>query len=136
MNISAQYSSPAQLKKRFRQLGEKSQKEQAVVDKVELMGAGILSLDGTSLDQDENPGSVAIENKGLLAYAQASPFGGLLSVDILDERGDQPKEYSKSTEVFFSLYSTSDGDSFQSVQVNDGGFAAIAQRMESSEAAE
>lgn len=129
MNISSQHTSPAALTKRFRQLGEKSKSEQAIVDKVEIMGAGILSLDQTKLDQDDTPGSVAIQHKGLLAYAQASPVGGLLSVDILDERGEEPKEYSKSTEVFFSLYSTSEGDSFQSVQVNDGGFAAIAQRM-------
>lgn len=131
MNISSKpFTNHAKLKNTFRQLGEKSAGEQALVDQVEIRGEALLKLDGTSLDQDEAPGSVAVEHGGLLGYAQANPFGGLISVDILDERGEEVQEFSKSMDMTSSVYSTTQGEATREVRVNDGGFIALTQRLD------
>ena len=89
-------TNPAQLRDRFRELSAQQMKSRKIVETIESMGTAILSLDGSEHDRDPEVDSVAIERDGLLAYVEgAADLDLVFSLNILDERGDQSKEYSK-----------------------------------------
>lgn len=88
--------SPTQLKNRFEQLTKEQLKSRQIVDTVEEMGKSFLSLDGTPYDQDPAKDSVAFEKDGVLAYVEGvKDLDLVFTLNVLDQRGGDSKEYSK-----------------------------------------
>lgn len=95
--LNAKYQpSSLQLQGRFRQLASESKKSRELVDRVEKMGQAVMSLDGTDFDLDPAEDSVAVEQNGLIGFATGvKDLDLVFSLDVLDERGAESKEYSK-----------------------------------------
>ena len=110
--INPKTQSPmSQLKSKFRQLAQKRERGQEIVDKVENIGQAVMSMDGSALDLDKAEGSVTIDQKGFMAFAEGNKELGLVfKLDALDERGQEPQEYSKS--LTFLEDSQSFGDTY------------------------
>ena len=120
------FSDTAALKQRFQQAAARSKEKQEVVDKLQRMADSFLSLDGTKYDQDDEPGSVALgDDKGLIAFVQAHPFGGALSMEVLDERGGETKEYNIETDLVGVSYSMNVGGVEHSVYQSGNGLLAL-----------
>ena len=125
------FNNPAQLKKRFQAAAAQLKEKQEIVDKLETMAGGFLALDQSDLDHDDAPGSVAItDNKGMLAYAQARPFGGILSFDYLNESGPKVEEFSIEPDMMGTHYNVEIGGVKQSVYENGNGYLALMEEMQ------
>ena len=108
-------SSPAQLQRRFRELSQEQMKSRKIVETIESMGEAMLSLDGTEHDLDPTQDSVAIERDGLLGYVEGvKDLGLVFSLDVLDQRGESPREYSK--EMTFLAEPDVWGDTYKVVE--------------------
>lgn len=105
--------STSELRKSFRKASEERLQSRQLVDTIERMGEAILGLDGTKFDLDEVEDSVAVDQKGLLGYVEGDKELGLVfSLNVLDERGPEPKEYSKEMTL---LESDTWGDTYKIV---------------------
>jgi hypothetical protein len=119
------------MKERFQNAASKASEKQEVVDKLERMAEGFLSLDQSSYDQDDAPGSVAVtDDKGVIAYAQARPFGGVLSFDYLNEKGSQVEEYSIEPDFMGTSYTMDVGGVTRSVYQNGNGLLALMEQID------
>ena len=108
-------STPAQLQRRFRELSQEQMKSRKIVETIEAMGEAVLSLDGTEHDLDPAEDSVAIERDGVLGYVEGvKDLGLVFSLDVLDQRGGQSKEYSK--EMTFLAEPDVWGDTYKVVE--------------------
>lgn len=119
------FTDTAALKRRFQEVTKQSQERQEVVDKLDRMAEAFLVLDGTKHDQDDAPGSVAVGNDKLIAFVQAHPFGGALSMDVLDERGPEKQEYSIQTDLFGKNYAMDVGGVTHEVYQSGNGMLAL-----------
>lgn len=107
---------PGQLQKRFRQVVQERTKSRELVDTIERMGEAMLTLDGTPFDLDPAEDAVAVEQKGLIGFVDGDKELGLVfSLNVLDERGDEPKEFSKEMTL---LESDSWGDTYKVVSAS------------------
>jgi len=90
-------------------------KSRKIVETIEAMGEAVLSLDGTEHDLDPAEDSVAIERDGVLGYVEGvKDLGLVFSLDVLDQRGGQSKEYSK--EMTFLAEPDVWGDTYKVVE--------------------
>lgn len=125
------FTDTAALKQRFQQAAAQSKEKQEVVDKLQRMADGFLSLDGTKFDQDKEDGSVALgDDKGLIAFVQAHPFGGALSMEVLDERGGDTKEYKIDTDLGGVSYSMNVAGVEHSVYESGNGLLALMSQIQ------
>ena len=124
------FSDTAAMKERFQSAASRAKDEQKVKDRLETMGDGLLKLDGTEFDQDENPGAVFVGNDKMIATAQARPFGGVLSMEIVDERGEQPKEYKIEPDFTGASYSMKEDGVETFVYDNGNGLLALMEQIE------
>jgi hypothetical protein len=124
------FSDTAALKERFKNAAARIEEEQKVKDKLDQMAAGFLSLDGTDFDQDENPGSVFVGNDKMIATAQARPFGGVLSMEVLDESGPETKEYNIQPDLAGVSYTMNEGGVETFVYENGNGLLALMEQIE------
>ncbi len=107
---------PGQLQKRFRQVVQERTKSRELVDTIERMGEAMLTLDGTPFDLDPAEDAVAVEQKGLIGLVEGDKELGLVfSLNVLDERGPEPKEFSKEMTL---LESDSWGDTYKVVSAS------------------
>lgn len=99
------FSNPQLMKERFREVTAQAAEKQKFVDKIDSMANAFLSLDQSEHDQDNEEGSVAVEDKnGSMAFVQANPLGGAMSFDYLKESGDTVEEYNIETGMFGQTY--------------------------------
>lgn len=133
MNISAQskvFSNPRLMKQRFDKAAAKAADRAEVVDKLERMGAGFLSLDQSKHDLDKTPGKVFVGNdKGMMAEVVARPFGGILSMEVLDETSGKAVEHKIEPDMFGTTYSTQIGGVEREVYDSGNGLLALMDEM-------
>lgn len=95
--ISASFNNSSMLRKSLHRGASQRQQSQTLVDRIELMGEGVMALDNTKLDQDKEKLSVSfLDDCGHLATAKKDKDGKLLSLSVVDESGPVAKEYSKT----------------------------------------
>lgn len=125
-SASRNFTDTAVLKQRFQKAAGEITQRQAVVERLESMAEDFLSLDGSKYDQDDAPGSVAIgDDNGLMAFVEARPTGGVLSMEVLDERGPEVKEYTIEPDLKGVSYSVSVGGVEQTVYEDGNGLLAL-----------
>lgn len=124
------FSDTAAMKERFQNAAARTKADQKVKDKLETMGDGLLKLDGTEFDQDDTPGVVFVGNDKMIATAQQRPFGGVLSMEIVDERGEQPKEYKIEPDFTGVSYSMKENGVETFVYDNGNGLLALMEQIE------
>lgn len=124
------FSDTAAMKKRFQEAKGRLNEEQKVKDKLEIMGSGLLSLDGTDFDQDKEPGSVFVGNDKMIATAQMRPTGGVLSMEIVDEREGGMKEYKIEPDLGGVSYSMNENGVQSFVYENGNGLLALMEQIQ------
>lgn len=125
------FSDTKAMKERFQSAAARAGDEQEVKDKLERIGTAYLALDGTDFDQDDAPGSVAVGNDKLIAIAQARPLGGVLSLEVLDERGPETKEYTIEPDLTGVSYSMNENGVQSYVYENGNGLLALMEQIQS-----
>ncbi len=126
------FSNSRVMKQRFDQAAARVSEKNETIDKLESMAEGFLTLDQTEFDQDKDPGSVAVaDDKGIIAYAQANPFGGVMSFDYLNEKADKVEEFSISMGMTGTTY-VMDTNGLRTEVYQDGnGLLAIMESLDS-----
>ncbi|MFA5508798.1 MAG: hypothetical protein WC314_25730 [Vulcanimicrobiota bacterium] len=119
------FSDPAALKQRFQKAAAEHKDQQAVIDRLERMAEGFLSLDGTEHDLDETPGAVFVGNGQTIATVQARPFGGVLSMEMVDSSGPQAKEFKIEPDLLGVAYTVKEGGLETSVYDSGNGLLAL-----------
>jgi hypothetical protein len=125
------FSNPRLMKQRFEQAAAQMSDRQKTIDRLESMAEGFLVLDQSDYDQDKDPGSVAVtDDKGILAYAQAKPFGGIMSFDYLKEKGDTVEELSIQMGLTGTLYTENVNGQVTEVYQDGNGLLAMMEMIE------
>ena len=124
------FTNPRVLRERFQKATTEAKERDEVVDKLVNMGEALMVLDGTDADQDEAVGSVAYtDDKGIIAFAKARPFGGIMELDYLNEKKDGTvEEFSIATDMFGTMYTmNTDGQGPQIYTSGNGLLALMAE---------
>jgi hypothetical protein len=124
------FSDTKAMKERFQSAATRAGKEQAVKDELQMMGEGLLALDGTEHDQDEAPGAVFVGNDKMIASVQGRPFGGILSMEIVKESGAEAQEYKIEPDLAGVSYTMKEGGVETFVYENGNGLLALMEQIE------
>ena len=89
------YSSPLALRGKIQEAASNVAQTQGMVDYVEIMADGYLALDNTATDENKKKNQVTFLEDGLYVHAERGKSGELKSFEMIDERGESPKEIRK-----------------------------------------
>ena len=89
------YSSPLALRGKIQEAASNVAQTQGMVDYVEIMADGYLALDNTATDENKKKNQVTFLEDGLYINAERGKNGELKSFEMIDERGESPKEIRK-----------------------------------------